>query len=404
MNNSELKITVLGLGYIGLPTACILANSGFKVEGYDVNQAVVEQINNGVPQIIEPGIKDILKESILQNKFKATNSISESDIYFICVPTPLKDNNLEPDLNYVMTAALEISKVMKNESIIILESTSPVGTTRKVYDFLLNERGDLNKIHVGYCPERVLPGNIIHELKNNDRVIGGVDSKATEKISTFYEKFIDGNILKTTAETAELCKLSENSFRDVNIAFANELSLICDKHNIDSDELIGLANRHPRVSILQPGVGVGGHCIAVDPYFLVSGNKEITKLIQTSREVNSFKPKWVANKIVSCLKDLNLQDNKIGLFGMSFKPNIDDLRESPSFIVARELTKQNYNFVCVEPNVNQLKEYKLVSAQEALRDCNFLVFLVAHDEFKSDDFLKSLVDKNYLDICGVSKL
>tara|TARA_Y100000996_G_scaffold396496_1_gene362651 strand:+ start:21069 stop:22289 length:1221 start_codon:yes stop_codon:yes gene_type:complete len=401
MNKSDMKITVMGLGYIGLPTACILAEGGFNVEGFDVNQSVIDKINSGISHIIEPGIEDILTEAISSQKFCATSNLSASDIYFICVPTPIKDVNLEPDLTYVMSAASEISKVIEDESIIIVESTSPVGTTRKVQEYILNARKDLKKIYVGYCPERVLPGNIIYELKNNDRVIGGIDKAATEKIAYFYKDFIDGEILQTSAETAELCKLTENSFRDVNIAFANEISLICDKHKIDSMELISLANRHPRVSILQPGVGVGGHCIAVDPYFLVNGNKEITKLIQTSREVNSYKPKWVAQKIISSASKLDDQEIKIGLFGMSFKPNIDDLRESPSFIVAKEISKLNYSFVCVEPNVDKIDGYRLVSMEEALEECNLLVFLVAHDNFKQNDFLQRAKRREYLDFCGI---
>ena len=341
------KVCVVGLGYIGLPTASLLATKGFQVYGIDVNESAVEMINSGKVHIYEPDLDIMVKAAVQSGNLKAGIVPETSDIFILAVPTPFKDDH-KPDLTYVEQATKTIAPYIKPGDLVILESTSPVGTTEKVTEWILEEREDLtvteeinsNKgvFFVAHCPERVLPGHILRELVENDRIIGGINQNSTKKTVDFYKKFVKGKILETNARTAEMAKLTENSFRDVNIAFANELSMICDELNINVWELIGLANRHPRVNILQPGPGVGGHCIAVDPWFIVDAAPEQAKLIHTARQVNDYKPGYVIDKIRE--KADKFKNPIIACLGLAFKANIDDLRESPSVEIVEYLANQ----------------------------------------------------------------
>lgn len=377
---NQKKICIIGLGYIGLPTASLLATKGYQVHGVDVQQDVVDNLNKGEIHIVEPDLDVLVRSAVNSGQFKASLEPCEADIYIIAVPTPFDDQH-NPDLSYVEQASTTIAPFLKEEDLVILESTSPVGTTELVRDTINAQRSDLKSVHYAHCPERVIPGRVLHELIANDRVVGGLDDAATEAAVAFYETFVAGEVIATNARTAELCKLAENSFRDVNIAYANELSLICDKLNISVWELIHLANHHPRVNILQPGPGVGGHCIAVDPWFIVSSCPEQAKLIRASREVNEFKPKWVMNKVKKAAE--KLKNPVIACLGASFKPDIDDLRESPALDIAKQLTKDNIGEVLVcEPNVNELKDLNLVSLDQALSKADIIVVLVDHKQFK----------------------
>ena len=299
MDNRNKTVCVIGLGYIGLPTAALLANSGYEVIGVDINQSTVNTINKGDIHIVEPELDKFVRNAIVNGNLKAFIKPQIADIFIICVPTPFykESGSPKPNIEYVMSAAESISHLIKEGDMIILESTSPVGTTGKIKNIIENTGINIKKISIAYCPERVLPGKIMHELVKNDRIIGGINEESTAAASSFYKTFVDGKVLVTSDKTAEMCKLAENSFRDINIAYANELSMICDKNEIDVWELISLANHHPRVNILQPGTGVGGHCIAVDPWFIVSADQENARIIKTAREVNDFKPSWVINKI-----------------------------------------------------------------------------------------------------------
>lgn len=405
-NNKEKKITIIGLGYIGLPTAALLASEGWYVQGYEVNLNIVEIINRGKIHIIEPGL-DILVEKVVKNKkLKAFNQIMPADIYIICVPTPLTMNalNPEPDLTYIDDAIKEIIPHVKVGDLIILESTSPVGTTEKIEKALSEEGVDTSGISIAYCPERVLPGNIISELKANNRVVGGINPSSTKIVSNFYRQFVKGKIMQTDSRTAEMCKLTENSFRDTNIAFANELSVICDSEDIDVWELISLANHHPRVNILQPGPGVGGHCIAVDPWFIVAKNLKETRLIKTSRLVNDEKPEWVVNKVLSVYKTQKIVLNRepvIALFGLTFKPNIDDLRESPALQIAEGLIAEGCQVIATEPNIGTLDNVTLVNVETALENSDILVMLVKHSEFIDEKIITQLKSSLTLDFCGI---
>ncbi|WP_187647913.1 UDP-N-acetyl-D-mannosamine dehydrogenase [Nitrosophilus labii] len=394
------KICMLGLGYIGLPTAALLANRGYNVHGVDIVEDVVDTINKGEIHIVEPELDTFVKAAVNSCKLIADIKPSEADIFIIAVPTPFKDNHI-PNIDYVIDATKSIVPYIKDGNIVILESTSPVGTTEKIEETLKNEGIDTSKIYIAHCPERVLPGRIMQELVENDRIVGGITTEATEKVAEFYKTFVTGEVLKTDAKTAELCKLVENSFRDVNIAFANELSIICDKFGIDVWELRELANRHPRVNILYPGVGVGGHCIAVDPWFIVADAKDEAKLIRTARMVNTFKTEWVIEKIKNEILKYELENKrkpKIACMGLSFKPDIDDLRESPALYITRRLIKENYNILAVEPNIEEFNEFKIVNYEKAIYEANIIVFLVAHKEFKN---LRISGNKKVLDFCGV---
>ena len=396
-------ISVIGLGYIGLPTAAILASRKVSVVGVDVNSEVIEIINSGKVHFIEPELDIVVHAVVAQKYLRATHQPEAADVFIIAVPTPFKDEH-QPDLRYIEKAVRAIAPVLKRGNVVILESTSPVGATECMTQWLMEERPDLSfpllhgensDIRVAYCPERVLPGHVLRELVQNDRIIGGLTPACAEAALQIYKIFVEGECIVTDARTAEMCKLTENSFRDINIAFANELSMICDKFNINVWDLIKLANRHPRVNILQPGPGVGGHCIAVDPWFIVSGAPEDSKLIRTAREVNDSKPLWVLDKIQSEINNFlrqrpekTAQDVTITCLGLAFKADIDDLRESPAVYITQQLALAHAGPVlAVEPNITQLhlgleKLVALKLLDEALSETDLVVMLVDHKLFR----------------------
>ena len=397
-------ISVIGLGYIGLPTAAVFASKGKKVIGVDINVRAVETINRGDIHIVEPELGDVVREAVQAGFLRATTQAEAADAFLIAVPTPFIGDH-QPDLSYVQAAALSIAPVLKTGDLVILESTSPVGATEQMAAWLAEARPDLRfpqhgdncDVFIAYCPERVLPGKVMVELLENDRVIGGMTPACSARASELYRIFLRGECVETNARTAEMCKLTENSFRDVNIAFANELSLICAEQNINVWELIALANRHPRVNILQPGPGVGGHCIAVDPWFIVAQNPELARLIRTAREVNDAKPTWVLDQVKQQLADCLTASGKrasevtIACFGLAFKPNIDDLRESPAMTVAHLIAEwHSGSTLVVEPHVAEIPaqlahEAALVSTQDALQQADIIVMLVDHAQFRAID-------------------
>jgi len=399
------EVVTIGLGYIGLPTSALIASHGTNVLGVDINQSVVDTINQGEIHIVEPDLDEIVSKAVSNGFFKASTKPTSADVYLIVVPTPFKGNH-EPDISFVEAASKGIIPLLKKGDLYIIESTSPIGTTDKIQKLIYASRPELEgAIHIAYCPERVLPGNVMHELVENDRVIGGVDEAATQKAISFYSKYVKGELHGTNARTAEMCKLVENSSRDVQIAFANELSLICDKADINVWELISLANKHPRVNILQPGCGVGGHCIAVDPYFIVSDYPMESKIIGTAREVNNYKSFWCAEKIQNEKLQFELKHGRkpsIALMGLAFKPNIDDLRESPAKYIVNKVLQNNNNgeYFIVEPNIVEHNVFKLTDHKTAFENADIIVFLVAHDEFKG---LTLSNDKVVLDFCGIVK-
>jgi UDP-N-acetyl-D-mannosaminuronic acid dehydrogenase len=408
------KIAVIGLGYIGLPTASILATKGYQVLGVDVNPKTVETINAGKIHIVEPDLDILVKSAVNSGNLRASLTPEEADVFILAVPTPFKNGDQAgakiPDLSYVEAAAKTVAPYLKEGNLVILESTSPVGTTERVRDIIAEHRPDLlnselstqnsAQVYIAHCPERVLPGQILRELVDNDRIIGGVDRPSAEKARDLYKTFCSGQIHLTNARTAEMAKLVENSFRDVNIAFANELSMICDRLGINVWELIELANRHPRVSILQPGPGVGGHCIAVDPWFIVAAAPEQAHLIRTAREVNDHKPHWVLDKVR--IKAERFKNPVIGCLGLAFKANVDDLRESPALDITRELMSSGVGEVLAcEPMVNgDFREFDLFSLEEVLQRADILVVLVDHDEFKMVDG-ELLKEKVVIDLRGI---
>lgn len=400
-------ISVVGLGYIGLPTAAVFASRKKKVIGVDVNQNAVDIINRGQIHIVEPDLDMVVHAAVTEGFLRATTKPEPADAFLIAVPTPFK-NNHEPDLTYIESASKEIAPVLKKGDLVILESTSPVGATEQMSTWLAEARPDLtfpqthgeeSDIRIAHCPERVLPGHVLRELVQNDRVIGGMTPKCSKLAISLYKIFVQGECIVTNARTAEMCKLTENSSRDVSIAFANELSMICDELDINVWELISLANRHPRVNILQPGPGVGGHCIAVDPWFIVSKTPEQARLIRTAREVNDSKPQWVINKVKLAVADY-LQANPhktakevtITCFGLAFKPDIDDLRESPALAITQKIASNHPGrTLAVEPNITELpskiKEAIFLSQlSNAWNETDIAVILVDHTEFKKVDF------------------
>lgn len=403
MNNPS--VVMMGLGYIGLPTAALVAKNRTKVLGVDINPEVVKTINAGKVHIVEPELETAVSQAVKSGYLKAATKPVMADTFLIVVPTPFKGKN-EPDISFVQAATKAIIPFLKKGDLYIIESTSPIGTTEKMRDFIYLERPDLKEeLYIAYCPERVLPGNVMYELVNNDRVIGGIDESSTQKAVDFYAQYVKGDLHKTNARTAEMCKLVENSSRDVQIAFANELSLICDKADINVWELIELANKHPRVNILQPGCGVGGHCIAVDPYFIVSDYPMESQIIGKAREINNYKSFWCAEKIKNAKLEYQLVHGhkpKIALMGLAFKPNIDDLRESPAKYIAQKVLQDanDEEFYIVEPNIKDHKVFKLTPYQKAIKEADIIAFLVAHDEFK---VLKIGNDKTILDFCGIQK-
>ncbi|NQY30941.1 MAG: UDP-N-acetyl-D-mannosamine dehydrogenase [Flavobacteriaceae bacterium] len=403
--DNKPSVVIVGLGYIGLPTAALIAQNKIYVHGVDVNPKVVEIINKGKIHIVEPELDIAVDIAVKEGYLKVDVKPTVADTYLIVVPTPFKGKN-EPDISFVEAATKAILPLLKENDLYIIESTSPIGTTEKMMDLIYNQRSELkNKLHIAYCPERVLPGNVMYELVHNDRVIGGVDDKSTEKAVAFYEQFIKGSLHKTNARTAEMCKLVENSSRDVQIAFANELSIICDKAGINVWELISLANKHPRVNILQPGCGVGGHCIAVDPYFIVADYPLESKIIGKAREINNYKSFWCAEKVQTAKLQFELHHGRkprIALMGLAFKPDIDDLRESPAKYIVQKVLQNANNEECyiVEPNIDSHKVFKLTNYKEAVEKADIIVFLIAHKEFK---VLNINSEKVVLDFCGVRK-
>lgn len=400
-----MKACFMGLGYIGLPTAIIAAKHGIQIVGVDINPRVVEMTNQGHLHIVEPGIEEMLKEVVANGMLKASTTPEESDAYFMVVPTPFKGNH-EPDVSYVEAATRAVIPFLKKGNLYVIESTSPVGTTEMMADIIFAERPDLKgEIYISYCPERILPGNVIYELVHNDRVIGGLNPESTDKAIEFYSQFVQGTLHKTDCRTAEMCKLTENSSRDVQIAFANELSLICDKAGINVWELINLANKHPRVNILQPGCGVGGHCIAVDPYFITAEFPAESKIIANAREINNYKAFWCAEKVKNAMLEFELKHSSkpvIAMMGLAFKPNIDDLRESPAKYITTKVMQScnNADILVVEPNIKEHNVFKLTNYREAYEKADIVVFLTAHDPFKELEWRE---DKVILDFCGIFK-
>ncbi|MGE4315993.1 UDP-N-acetyl-D-mannosamine dehydrogenase [Acinetobacter sp.] len=403
MNNQFKHICVIGLGYIGLPTAATFAAHGIKVTGVDVNQHAVDMINQGKVHIVEPDLDALVKVVVAKGMLSARTKPVEADAYIVAVPTPFKDD-YQPDLKYIEAASKALAPYLKPGNLVILESTSPVGATEQMAAWLAEARPDLTfpeqageqaDILVAHCPERVLPGKVLQELISNDRIIGGMTQLSSTAASNLYKTFVQGGCIETNARTAEMCKLTENSFRDVNIAFANELSIICDKLDINVWELIALANRHPRVNILQPGPGVGGHCIAVDPWFIVAKTPEQARLIRTAREVNDAKPEWVIDqvkiKIAEFLQahpEKTIQDVTVACYGLAFKPDIDDLRESPAMAIVKKLSKELNSLYVIEPNINELpnllkdSNIRLIDLNDAKQlNIDINIVLVAHKEF-----------------------
>lgn len=392
------SVCMVGLGYIGLPTATILASKKIKVIGVDINQKVVDTINQGRIHIVEPEL-DVLVHAVVSAGYLRAATIPEpADAFLIAVPTPFAADH-KPDVSYIRAAANSIAPVLQKGNLVILESTSPVGTTELLAAWLAELRPDLkfplkpqdsSDIHIAYCPERVLPGRVVHELVENDRIIGGLNQTASALATSLYETFVSGALIATDSRTAEMCKLTENSYRDVNIAFANELSIICDRLNIDVWELIALANRHPRVDILRPGPGVGGHCIAVDPWFIVDSAADQARIIKAAREINDSKPDWVIQRVDSfaAARPRSRQGGfAVACLGLSFKPDIDDLRESPALAIATKLSARGYAVAAVEPNLPELEHHavpaniELLSLDDALDKADLTIVLVKHKEF-----------------------
>lgn len=409
LNMKNKVISVVGLGYIGLPTAALLASEGYKVLGTDINQSAVNTINQGNIHIVEPDLDAFVRSAVTAGRLKASTLPQAGDVYMICVPTPFHEGGVipQPNIDYVLAATRSIAPFVKPGDLVILESTSPVGTT-ELMEAVLREAGvKVGEVHIAYCPERVLPGKIMTELVENDRVVGGMTPTATKAVAEFYRTFVRGEVLETDAKTAEMCKLTENSFRDVNIAFANELSMICEKEGINVWNLIQLANHHPRVNILQPGAGVGGHCIAVDPWFIVARDTENAKLIRAAREVNNYKTAWVIETIKIAAADVTANSGKkptIACLGLAFKPDIDDLRESPALHVAITLKSQGYDVIAVEPNIESHDKFPVVSLEQSFSKADVIVLLVKHHEFVVPVVRQELKTRLVLDFCGALQL
>jgi len=396
----------MGMGYIGLPTAALLANRGYQVHGVDVNQHVIDTINRGEIHIVEPELDTFVRSAIKSGSLEANICPAEADVFMIAVPTPFHADKINvitnspiPNVDYIVEATKKITPYIKSGNLILLESTSPVGTTNMMADVLKKEGVDINTVFIAHSPERVLPGQIMRELIENDRVVGGINNESTKKAAEFYRTFVEGEVLETTAKTAEMTKLTENSFRDVNIAFANELSILCDEMDIDVRELISLANKHPRVNVLSPGCGVGGHCISVDPWFIVDSANGAAKMVEQARRTNDYKADWVVEKIFnSALKFERNNGFKptIACMGLAFKPDINDLRESPALYISKKIS-HSLNVVVVEPNIAAHDSLHLVPYKQGLQ-ADICVYLVAHNQF--DKLQLKAVD---LDFCGLKE-
>lgn len=420
MKNSQFShICVIGLGYIGLPTAATFAAHGVTVTGVDINEYAVDMINQGKVHIVEPDLDMLVRDVVAKGTLSAQTTPVTAEAYIVAVPTPFQGNH-DPDLKYIEAASKALAPFLTSGNLVILESTSPVGATEQMAEWLSQARPDLSfpqqageqaDIRIAHCPERVLPGKVLQELISNDRIVGGMTTKCSQVACDLYNVFVKGSCVTTNARTAEMCKLTENSFRDVNIAFANELSMICDKLDIDVWELIALANRHPRVNILQPGPGVGGHCIAVDPWFIVSKTPDEARLIRTAREVNESKPEWVIakvnEKVIEFLRDhpeKSIKDVTIACYGLAFKPDIDDLRESPALNITKKLAQQGLNILAIEPNIQEIpqnisKSVELVDLEQGVNG-DIHLFLVNHQQFKA---ISNKNDKYIVDTIGLTK-
>ena len=404
MENKK-KICVIGMGYIGLPTAALLANRGYQVHGVDINQYTIDIINRGEIDVVEPELDTFVHSAVKSGYLLANIEPAEADIFIIAVPTPFHADKLNeitnspiPNVDYIVDATKQIAPYVKSGNLILLESTSPVGTTDMVAEILKKEGVDISDIYIAHSPERVLPGHIMRELIENDRVVGGVNNASTKEAAEFYRTFVDGEVLETTAKTAEMAKLTENSFRDVNIAFANELSMLCDDMDINVRELIFLANKHPRVNVLNPSCGVGGHCISVDPWFIVDSANGKAKMIAQARRTNDYKADWVLEKIKNTVQQYEVKHNKkptVTCMGLAFKPDIDDLRESPALYIAQKLNSF-INIKCVEPNVKIFNKLDLVDIKTGLKS-DICIYLVAHKEF-----CKENIKESDLDFCGIN--
>ena len=399
------KVCVIGLGYIGLPTACILSSKGFKVIGVDINQKLVEELNQVNIDPLEPGLAGLANAAIKSGNFIPKISPEEADVFMICVPTPLTNEN-KADLSYIKTAAKSILSYLRKHNLVILESTAPPGTTEGVLKPILEESGLKigNELYLAYCPERVLPGNILKELVDNDRIIGGINPDSAELAKEIYQSFVEGEIYLTDATTAEMVKLVENSFRDVNIAFANELSRICDQLNLNVWEIIKLANKHPRVDILKPGPGVGGHCIAVDPFFIVEKAQQEAKLIKAARCVNDSMPKYIVRKVERAVKKAKIKGPVIACLGITYKAGTGDLRGSPALKIVRGLREKGYIVRACDPYLKDFTEFPLSTLEEAVKGADCLVLLVDHKEFKEiklQNLLKKMRGSLIIDTRGV---
>lgn len=405
ISNRQARIEVLGLGYIGLPTAILFAKAGFNVTGIDVNEKVVNAVNNGKTHIVEPDLDELVRRVIESNKFNVYPTPQRADVFLICVPTPITEDK-KADLSYVKSAAKSLIPILEKENLVILESTVPPKTTENILIPVLEQSGLKagKDIYVAHCPERVLPGKILREAVENDRIIGGVDEISTDLAAELYNTFVKGKIIKADATTAEMCKLVENTYRDINIAFANELSMLCDELGIDVWKLIEFANKHPRVNILQPGPGVGGHCIAVDPWFIVEKFPEGAKLIKTAREVNDAKPGWIVNKIEKMVESIDNANPTIGILGLTYKPDVDDIRESPSLKIVNSLISKGYEVKACDPYVNDNKvNFSLTGVDNIIEDCDIIVLLVDHKRFKESEVKEKIINsgKPILDMKGI---
>lgn len=401
------KITVMGLGYIGLPTAITLAGAGYEVCGFDVTEKVIESLQSGKIHIVEPGLQEAFEKAVSGGHLHFSSTLSPSDVFYIAVPTPFYEDETgthKADLKYVESAGRMAGKLLRADDLVILESTVPPRTTEMLARVLSEESGiPIDAVHVAHCPERVIPGNMMFELRNNDRIVGARTPEAAQMAKEIYDRVLDQGIVRVTDDiTAEMCKLTENTFRDVNIAYANELSIICDKMGIDVFELIRLANCHPRVNILTPGVGVGGHCIAVDPWFIYEQFPEEAKVIHASRMRNENKPRFVADKIISELQDR--EHDVVAVLGLSYKPDVDDLRESPSIELCHILHDKGVHFVTCEPFVayDKASGFPNVSLEQALEQADFVVITLGHTLFKEN--IDKITQKPYYDCVGITDL
>ena len=400
-------VCVIGLGYIGLPTAALLAGKGYRVIGVDINPKAVETINQGKIHIVEPDLDAFVRSAVSSGRLTAQTEPADADVFMVCVPTPLSgqlEGIPQPDISFVESAVRSLAPYLKPGNSVIIESTSPVGTTVDMANLLASLGVDISAIQIAYCPERVLPGKIMTELVENDRVVGGLNSNSSAVVAEFYKTFVRGEVIQTDASTAEMCKLAENSYRDINIAYANELSMICSNAGINVSRLIELANRHPRVNILTPGVGVGGHCIAVDPWFVVAKDPDHARLIHAARNVNDFKTEWVIRQIEEQINTLRNNLNrkpKVACFGLAFKPDIDDLRESPALQVAETVAKMDCELIVSEPNLDHHPSFILCEPYKAQESADLLIFLVRHRQFSDLLSRISLSEKSILDYCGI---